>query len=102
MPRDSEDVGRHGREPHERVFQQLLDALLVPRALLDEVKAEPGVVAQLADLLGRDEARPQHAMFGQVGEPDRIDLVGLRSARYRCHRPDDRQLVAEDVVDAFK
>jgi len=66
------------------------------------LKAEPGVVAQLADLLGRDEARPQHAMFGQVGEPDRIDLVGLRPARYRCHRPDDRQLVAEDVVDAFK
>ena len=43
--------------------------------------AQPGVVAQLPDLGRRHEAGPQHAPLGQLGQPDSVQLVGLRPAR---------------------
>jgi hypothetical protein len=55
---DAEDVGRDARDLYERVFEQFLDALLVPGALLDQVGPEAGVVTQGADLGWGDETRP--------------------------------------------
>jgi hypothetical protein len=57
------------------VFEQLLDALLVPGAVPDEVDPQPGVVAQLADLDRRDEAGSQHAALVELGQPHRVELV---------------------------
>jgi len=51
--RDAVDVGCHAGELDERVFEQLLDALFLPDAVMGQVDAESGVVAELADLDGR-------------------------------------------------
>ena len=58
----------------------LLQPLLVAGAVAGQVGAEPGVVPQPADLGGWDERGPHHAPLVQLGQPDRIQLVGLGTA----------------------
>jgi hypothetical protein len=44
-----------------------------------EVDAGAGVVAQHPEVVGRHERGSQHSPLGQLGQPDRIDLVRLRA-----------------------
>jgi hypothetical protein len=48
---------------------------------LGQIHPQPGVIPQLADGLWRHERGPQQAFLGQLGQPDRIELVGLGSSR---------------------
>ena len=78
---DAHDVGRHGGELDQGVLEQLLHPLLVPGAFLGQVGPQAGVVAQLADLGGWDERGAQHAPLVELGQPHRVQLVGLGAAR---------------------
>ena len=98
----AEDVGGHAGELDQSILEQLLDSLLVPGAVLDEVDPEPGVVAQLADLGRRDEARPQHATLVELGQPHGVELVCLRPARHLLgvpgvHQPHDKATGLEEI-----
>src|SRR4029450_12712304 len=55
----------------------LLQPLQVPGAFLGQVGPQPGVVAQLADLGGWDDGGAQHPPLVELGQPPRIELVGL-------------------------
>jgi hypothetical protein len=59
----------------------LLQPLHVPGTFLGQVGPQPGVVAELADLGGWDERGAQHAPLVELGQPHRIQLVGLGAAR---------------------
>jgi hypothetical protein len=59
----------------------LLQPLHVPAALAGQVGPQPGVVPQPADLGRWDERGPQHAPLVELGQPHRIQLVGLGAAR---------------------
>ena len=73
--RGPEDVGDHRGEFHLGVFQQFLGALLLPGAFLDQGAAVAGQVPQLPLGPSGDEAGPQHAALGELGQPDRVELV---------------------------
>lgn len=75
------------RELDAGILQQLLDLLAVPGALGDQGRAQPGEVAQLPDRGGRHERSPQHPALGQLGQPHRVELVSLRTARHVLHIP---------------
>jgi hypothetical protein len=62
-------------------LSSLLQPLHVPGTFLSQVGPQPGVVAQLADLGGWDEGGAQHAPLVELGQPHRIELVGLGAAR---------------------
>ena len=70
-----------------RVFQDLLHPVLVAGAVLGRTRCGPGQVPQLPDRLGRDERGAQHAALGELGQPHRVELVGLRPARHVLHIP---------------
>lgn len=56
--------GRDGRDLHQAVFQELLEALLVAGALLGELGPQPRVVAKLEDSLsGTNEGRSMPRSF---------------------------------------
>ena len=76
--RDAHDVGRDRGELDQRVLQELLEPLHMPRAVLDEIDPQPCVVTKPPDLRGRNELAPQHPALVQPREPDRVELVGLR------------------------
>ncbi len=78
--RDPQDIGGRARELDAGVLQQLLDALLVAVALLRQVDPQPGVVVPHADLRRRDERGAEHVPLVQLGQPDRIERVGLGPA----------------------
>ena len=78
---DPEDVGRHDRQLDQGVLEQLLQPLLVPGPLDGQIDPQPGVVTQLADFFRRHERGPEHAFLGQLGQPDRVELVGFRPPR---------------------
>src|SRR5512132_1146711 len=59
----------------------LLQPLLVAGAVGGQVGPQPGVVPQPAGLGGRGERGPQHAPPVQLGQPHRIQLVGLGPPR---------------------
>jgi hypothetical protein len=59
----------------------LLDALLFGGAHADQVGAVAGQVPQPPDHRWRHEAGAQHLPLGDLGEPHRIELVGLGPAR---------------------
>lgn len=61
------------------VLQSLVHAVFVPGAFLDEHGAGAGVVPQLPHRVRRDERGADHAAFGKLGQPDRVQLVGLRA-----------------------
>src|SRR5829696_6673728 len=60
--------------------RSLLHALLLPGPLPDERASVPGQVTQPADRGWRHEARPAHAPLDHLGQPHRIQLVGLGAA----------------------
>src|ERR1019366_3308108 len=59
-------------------FQQLLAALLLRGAHLDQLAPVTGVRAQPADLLRRHEAAGQRPLLGDLRQPDGVQQVGLR------------------------
>ena len=81
----AEDVADHARQLDLGVFQQLFGALLFPGPLLDQGPPVAAQVPQLPLPRRRDERRAQHPPLGQLGQPDRIQLVRLGPAR---HVPD--------------
>jgi hypothetical protein len=54
-PQDAEDVGGHGGELDQRVFQELFDALFDPGAVGHQVEAGPGPIPHPPDLDRRYE-----------------------------------------------
>src|SRR5215217_275200 len=60
--------------------RSLLHALLLPGPLPDERAPVPGQVTQPADRGWRHEAWPAHAPLDHLGQPYRIQLVGLGAA----------------------
>jgi hypothetical protein len=58
-----------------RVFEQLLAAVLLGGAGLDQVPPAAGMGAQPADVFRRDEAARQVAALGDLRQPDGIQLV---------------------------
>ncbi len=60
--------------------EELLGTLLFPGAFLGQGAPVAGQVPQLALRPRRDEAGPQHAALGELGQPDRVQLVGLGTA----------------------
>ena len=98
----AEDVGGDEGELDQGVLEQLLEPLLVPGAVLDEVDPKAGVVAQAADLGRRDEARPQHPPLVELRQPNRVELVGLGAPGHLLdvagvHQPDDEAPGLEQV-----
>ena len=81
--RDAVDVGDHAGQFQVPVFEQFLCSLLLGGAGLGEVAAVPGVGAEPADRLGRDEAGGDHAPLYDLGEPDRVGPVRLGPA-WQC------------------
>ena len=74
---DAQDVAGHARQLHVRVFQRLLQAQGVPRALTDQLLAGPRQVAQLLDRGRRHEAARDQPVRQQVGDPGRVLPVAL-------------------------
>ena len=80
-----EHVGEHRGDLDQGVLEQLLDPLLDPGAVLDQVEPGPGQIPHLAHRLGGHQRRGQHRPLGELGQPHRVDLVGLRAARDVLH-----------------
>ena len=78
---DAVDVGEHRGDLDQGVLEQLLDPLLDPGAVLDQVEPGPGQIPHLAHRLGGHQRRGHHRPLGQLGQPHRVDLVGLRATR---------------------
>ena len=98
-------VGEDRRDLHQRVLEHLLDALLDTGAVANEVEARPGEVADVAHLLFWHEARAEHRALGELGQPDRVELVALRPTGdvfhlLRVHEPDREPRPLEDVEEA--
>jgi hypothetical protein len=79
--RHPEQVCRHRGQLDQGVFEQLLEALVVPRPFLDQLRPQPGVVPQHPDLPGRHEARAEHAPLAGLGQPHGVEAVGFGPAR---------------------
>jgi hypothetical protein len=79
-PGDPEDVAGHHRQLDLRVLEQLLDPVLLRRAGGHQIDPVAGQVPQPADLGWRHEAGAEHLPLDDLGQPDRIQLVGLRPA----------------------
>jgi len=78
--RHPEDVACHTRQLDLGVLQELLHPLLLPGPLADQGAPVPGQVTQPADRGWRHEAWPAHAPLDHLGQPHRIELVGLGAA----------------------
>ena len=75
--RHPHDVAGHRRELDAGIFQHLVDAVDLARALGGERLAVAGEVAQAADGRRRHEAWAQQAVREQLRDPCGIDDVGL-------------------------
>jgi hypothetical protein len=80
-PGDPEDVGDHHAQLDLRVFEQLLDPVLLRSPGRHQVGAVPGQIPQPAELRRRHETGPDHLPLGDLAQPDRIQPVGLRPPR---------------------
>ena len=78
---DPERVGEYRRDLDQGVLEQLLDPLLDPDTVDDQIEPGPGQVPHPAHRLGRHQRRRDHRALRQLGQPHRVDLVGLRPAR---------------------
>jgi len=63
-------------------FQQLLQPAASAGALAGSSRSQSGVVPQVEDLGGRDEAWAAACPLGQLRVPDTVEQVSLRMARY--------------------
>ncbi len=79
------------------VLEQLLQALHLTHAFLDEASSTAGEVAQLSDRLRRHEAPAQKTALGELGQPGRVRGVGLAS-REVLHVPGVDELGAGDAL----
>jgi hypothetical protein len=75
-----------GLEIDLRVFEGLLQPLLLPGLLAHQAAPVAGHIPQLADRLGVYQARPAHPPLDDLGQPDRVEPVGLRPAHPRQPR----------------
>jgi hypothetical protein len=80
-PGHAQHVGGDRVQLDPGVLEGLLDALALAGVGLDEPLAVAGQVPQFADRRRRHEARPQHLPLGDLGQPHRIQPVGLRPPR---------------------
>jgi hypothetical protein len=80
-PGDPEDVRNHDGKLDLRVFEQLLDPVLLRGPGRDQVGAVAGQVPQLAERRRRHETRPDHLPLSDLTQPDAIQLAGLRPPR---------------------
>jgi hypothetical protein len=76
-PGGAEHIGGDGGERDGGRLQDLLDSIGVPGAVLDQLPAEAGQLAQFADGRRRHETRPEPAMLQQPPDPLAILDVGL-------------------------
>jgi hypothetical protein len=74
---DPKDVAGDHRQLDLGVLQQLLHPLLLRGPPRHQIGAVAGQVPQAADRRWRDEAGPQQLPLGDLGEPDRVQPVGL-------------------------
>jgi hypothetical protein len=74
---DPEDVAGHDRQLDLGVFQQLLDPVLLPRAVGDQRDPVAGQVPQPPDRQRRHETGPDHLPLGDLAQPHRVQPVGL-------------------------
>lgn len=72
-----QDVGDHAVELDVGLFQRLLDALNMGRALAHQLLPGAHQASQLAHLLRRHEAAADQSVCLQVREPDRVGHVAL-------------------------
>ena len=104
LARCAEHVGGDARELDVGVLEQLLQAVRLARALPHQRLAIAGQVAQLADRLGRHEARAQEPMLEQLAQPLRVLHVGLAPGHVLDVLGVDQQqleVVLEQVVDGL-
>jgi hypothetical protein len=85
----------------------LLDALLLGGADHDQVGAVAGQVPQPPDRRWRDEAGAQHLPLGDLGEPPRVQPVGLGPTRQmlditRIDQPDLKPVGLQQINGAFQ
>jgi hypothetical protein len=104
--RDPEDVAGHHRQFDLGVLQQLLHPLLLGGAHPDQVGPVAGQVPQPPDRRGRHEAWPQHLPLGDLGEPHRVQPVGLGPPRqmldvFGVHQPDLEAVGLQQVKRAL-
>ena len=86
------------------VFEHLLDALLDAAAVFDQVKTRPSEVSDVAHLLLGHEGGREHRSLGELRQPDRVELVGLRgsgdvSHLLRVDEPDTEARAFEHVEE---
>jgi hypothetical protein len=82
---DSQDVADHAGQLDLGIFQQLLQALLLPGLLPHQSAAVTGQIPQPPDLLRVHQARAAHAPLGDLGQPHRVQPVGLGPPRRVLH-----------------
>jgi hypothetical protein len=105
-PGDPEDVAGDHRQLDLGVLEQLLHPVLLRGARVHQVGPVAGQVAQLPDLDRRDEAGAQHLPFGDLGQPHRVELVGLGPPGqvldvFGVDQPRVELLGLQDVEDRF-
>ncbi len=61
------DVGEHAGDLDQGIFQQLLDPLLDPGAVLDQIEPGPGQITHLAHRLGGHQRGRHHRALGELG-----------------------------------
>ena len=97
------DVGEHTGDLDQGVLQQLLDPLLDPGAVLNQIEPGPGQIPHVAHRLGRHQRRRHHRALSQLRQPHRVDLVRLRAARHvlglrRIHQPHHQARGLQQIV----
>jgi hypothetical protein len=102
--RDPMDVGEHGGNLDQSILQQLLDPLLDPGAVFDQIETGPGQITHLAHRLGGHQRGRHHRTLGQLCQPHRVDLVRLRATRHvlglrRIHQPHRQAGGFQQVVE---
>lgn len=75
--RDGGQRGRNRVDLDAGVFKDHCQALQLAGTRLDELLAIAGQLPDRCDLRRRDEAAPQQAALGQLGQPRRIESVAL-------------------------
>jgi hypothetical protein len=93
----AQDVAGHDRQLDPGVFEQLLQALLLPAPVAGQGGPPAGQVPQPADRRRRHEAGPHQPVRHQVTGPLGVDHVGL-AAGHALHVPGVEQPALEPTL----
>ena len=80
-----EHVGEHRRDLDQSVLEQLLDPLLDPGAVLDQVEPGPGQIPHADASARQAPATGTPSTARPACQPHRVELVGLRATRHVLH-----------------